>query len=78
MRLTGEFDIFLNRIRKAKTDFFFLSAVNVVPFPRLNFYILNFVPLTARGSQKYRTLKMLELTHQMLNVKNIVAACDPR
>lgn len=53
-------------------------AVNMVPFPRLHFFIPGFVPLTARGSQQYRALTVPELTHQMFDPKNMMAACDPR
>ncbi|XP_026726523.1 tubulin beta chain-like [Trichoplusia ni] len=53
-------------------------AVNMVPFPRLHFFMPGFAPLTARGSQKYRALTVPELTHQMFDAKNMMAACDPR
>ena len=29
-------------------------AVNMVPFPRLHFFMPGFAPLTSRGSQQYR------------------------
>merc|ERR1712241_1346627 len=45
-------------------------AVNLVPFPRLHFYMTGFAPLTSRGSQQYRALTVPELTEQMLNVQN--------
>ncbi|XP_037931257.1 tubulin beta-2 chain-like [Teleopsis dalmanni] len=53
-------------------------AVNMVPFPRLHFFVPGFVPLTSRGSQCYRALTVPELTHQMFDAKNMMAACDPR
>jgi len=53
-------------------------AVNMVPFPRLHFFMPGFAPLTARGSQQYRALTVAELTHQMFDAKNMMAACDPR
>ncbi|XP_016138200.1 tubulin, beta 6 class V [Sinocyclocheilus grahami] len=53
-------------------------AVNMVPFPRLHFFIPGFAPLTARGSQQYRALTVPELTQQMFDAKNMMAACDPR
>ena len=34
--------------------------------------------LTARGSQQYRALTVPELTQQMFETKNMMAACDPR
>ena len=48
-----------------------------------------FAPLTARGSQQYRcpaglaltlprALTVPELTQQMFDAKNMMAACDPR
>lgn len=53
-------------------------AVNMVPFPRLHFFMPGFAPLTARGSQSYRALTVPELTQQMFEAKNMMAACDPR
>ncbi|XP_013193567.2 tubulin beta chain [Amyelois transitella] len=53
-------------------------AVNMVPFPRLHFFMPGFAPLTSRGSQMYRALTVPELTHQMFDAKNMMAACDPR
>ena len=37
-----------------------------------------FAPLTSRGSQQYRSLTVPELTQQMFDAKNMMAACDPR
>merc|ERR1712136_434384 len=53
-------------------------AVNMVPFPRLHFFMPGFAPLTSRGSQQYRALTVTELTQQMFDAKNMMAACDPR
>merc|ERR1711893_166800 len=55
-----------------------LVSVNMVPFPRLHFFMPGFAPLTARGSQQYRALTVPELTQQMFDAKNMMAACDPR
>ncbi|XP_010857413.1 PREDICTED: tubulin beta-6 chain [Bison bison bison] len=46
-------------------------AVNMVPFPRLHFFMPGFAPLTARGSQQYRALFVEWIPN---NVK--VAVCD--
>ncbi|KAA6386454.1 MAG: putative tubulin beta chain, partial [Streblomastix strix] len=35
-------------------------------------------PLTSRGSQQYRALSVPELTQQMFDAKNMMAASDPR
>merc|ERR1712130_784661 len=53
-------------------------AVNMVPFPRLHFFMPGFAPLTSRGSQQYRALTVPELTQQMFDAKNMMTACDPR
>uniref|UniRef100_A0A2S2P542 Tubulin beta chain n=1 Tax=Schizaphis graminum TaxID=13262 RepID=A0A2S2P542_SCHGA len=53
-------------------------AVNMVPFPRLHFFITGFAPHTSRGSQQYRALTVPELVQQMFDAKNMMAACDPR
>lgn len=50
----------------------------MVPFPRLHFFMVGFAPLTARGSQQYRAVTVPELTQQMFDSKNMMAASDPR
>ena len=44
-------------------------AGNMVPFPCLHFFMPGFAPLTSR---------VPELTQQMFDAKNMMAACDPR
>jgi tubulin beta len=53
-------------------------AVNMVPFPRLHFFMVGFAPLTARGSASYRAVSVPELTQQMFDSKNMMADSDPR
>ncbi|CAD2097980.1 tubulin beta chain, putative [Plasmodium vinckei lentum] len=53
-------------------------AVNLIPFPRLHFFMIGFAPLTSRGSQQYRALTVPELTQQMFDAKNMMCASDPR
>jgi tubulin beta len=53
-------------------------AVNLIPFPRLHFFMIGFAPLTSRGSQQYRALTVPELTQQMFDSKNMMCAVDPR
>ena len=50
----------------------------MVPFPRLHFFMPGFVPLTSRSSQAYKAYSVKELTDQMFDPKNMMAACDPR
>jgi len=45
-------------------------AVNMIPFPRLHFFMTGFSPLTSRGSQQYRALTVPELTQQMFDAKS--------
>merc|ERR1719178_429325 len=40
--------------------------------------MIGFAPLTSRGSQQYRALTVPELTQQMFDAKNMMAAADPR
>ncbi|CAL4104893.1 unnamed protein product, partial [Meganyctiphanes norvegica] len=53
-------------------------AVNMVPFPRLHFFMPGFAPLTARGSQQYRSVTIPELTSQLFSPGNMMVASDPR
>merc|ERR1712072_1299750 len=53
-------------------------AVNLIPFPRLHFFMIGFAPLTSRGSQQYRALTVPELTQQGFDAKNMMCAADPR
>ena len=53
-------------------------AVNLIPFPRLHFFMIGFAPLTSRGSQQYRALTVPELTQQQFDAKNMMCAADPR
>ncbi|KAA0170482.1 hypothetical protein FNF28_01476 [Cafeteria roenbergensis] len=55
-----------------------VSAVNLIPFPRLHFFMVGFAPLTSRGSQQYKALTVPELTSQMFDAKNMMCAADPR
>lgn len=53
-------------------------AVNMVPFPRLHFFMSSVAPLTSRGGQAYRSMSVLELIHQAFNPHNMMCAIDPR
>lgn len=50
----------------------------MVPFPRLHFFVPGFAPLTPKASQQYRAVSVSEITQQMFDAKNMMAACDPR
>eukprot|EP00761_Pharyngomonas_kirbyi_P010665 gb/GECH01010686.1/.p1 GENE.gb/GECH01010686.1/~~gb/GECH01010686.1/.p1 ORF type:complete len:457 (+),score=106.65 gb/GECH01010686.1/:1-1371(+) len=53
-------------------------AVNLVPFPRLHFFMIGYAPLTAPSEASYSSLNVSQLTQQMFDSKNMMAACDPR
>ena len=53
-------------------------AVNLVPFPRLHFFMVGYAPLTSMGSKSFRSVTVPELTQQMFDAKNMMAASDPR
>jgi len=53
-------------------------AVNMIPFPRLHFFLVGFAPLTAAHSQSFRVLSVPELTQQAFDAKNMMCAADPR
>merc|ERR1712007_228854 len=53
-------------------------AVNMVPFPRLHFFLVGFAPLTSNQSKNYRVLTVPELTAQAFDAKNMMCAADPR
>jgi len=53
-------------------------AVNMVPFPRLHFFMPGYAPLVSRASNAFRAVTVAELTQQMFDAKNMMAACDPR
>jgi len=53
-------------------------AVNLVPFPRLHFFLVGYAPLGAKGFTNYSSSSIAELTTQMFDPKNMMAACDPK
>ena len=52
-------------------------GTNMVPFPRLHFFMPGFAPLTSRGGEAYRSLTVPELIQQMFTSRNMMTACDP-
>lgn len=53
-------------------------AVNLVPFPRLHFFMVGYAPLTSLKSANFRSLSVPELTQQMFDSRNMMAASDPK
>ncbi|XP_036592596.1 LOW QUALITY PROTEIN: tubulin beta chain-like [Trichosurus vulpecula] len=56
----------------------FNAGSDHVPFSRLHFFMPRFDPLTSHGSQQYCALTVPQLTQQMFDAKNMMAACDPK
>jgi len=53
-------------------------AVNLVPFPRLHFFLIGCAPLSSNGNKQYSSSSVSELATQMFDGRNMMAACDPR
>lgn len=53
-------------------------AVNMVPFPRLHFFMVGFAPLSAKGMHSFRQFTVAELTQQIFDSKNVMAGADPK
>jgi len=53
-------------------------AVNLVPFPRLHFFLVGSAPLNAADSAGFSSVNIPDLTSQMFNANNMLAACDPK
>ncbi|PVV03108.1 hypothetical protein BB560_002425 [Smittium megazygosporum] len=54
------------------------TAVNLVPFPRLHFFMVGFAPLSDLKSSSFRSITVPELTQQLFDSRNMMAASDPR
>jgi len=52
-------------------------AVNLVPFPRLHFFMPSCAPLMSRKSQGYEALGVPELTQQMFDHRSMMVAANP-
>jgi len=53
-------------------------AVNMVPFPRLHFFMPGFAPLTSRNNSLYEAQNVDELTKSIFDSKNMMVACNPK
>ncbi|ETO32482.1 Tubulin beta chain [Reticulomyxa filosa] len=53
-------------------------AVNLIPFPRLHFFMTGFAPLTSTNVAQYSNATVAELTGQMFDPRNMMCACDPK
>ncbi|PWA02301.1 hypothetical protein BB558_001570 [Smittium angustum] len=53
-------------------------AVNMVPFPRLHFFMTGFAPLSSLNIESFRNLNVQDLFSQMFDHRNMMVAADPR
>ncbi|KAL1461012.1 hypothetical protein WDU94_012945 [Cyamophila willieti] len=53
-------------------------AVNMVPFPRLHFFMSGNAPLISPKLVDYKLMSVGELTKELFDAKNMMVACDPR
>jgi len=53
-------------------------AVNLVPFPRLHFFLVSNAPIVSKETAAFTNQTVSELVTQMFDAKNLMAACDLR
>jgi tubulin beta len=51
-------------------------AVNLVPFPRLHFFLVANAPNVSKETSAFTNQSVAELATQMFDAKNLMAACD--
>lgn len=52
-------------------------AVNLVPFPRLHFFMVGYAPLSSANQHSFRYVTVPELTQQLFDSRNMMTASDP-
>lgn len=52
-------------------------AVNMVPFPRLHFFMPSYAPLFSRNCQSYEAVTVADLISRLFDAKNTMNACNP-
>jgi len=53
-------------------------AVNMVPFPRLHFFVVGCAPLYTQECIQYSNFSVTEMTNQLFETRNMMTACDPK
>ena len=53
------------------------QCVNLIPFPRLHFFINSYAPLTGRNHPVGEDLSAHQLVSSMLNPRNMMVSIDP-
>jgi tubulin beta len=52
-------------------------GVNLIPFPRLHFFLIGIAPLVAAKDRSYTKISVKELTEQVTSASSIMSAVDP-
>ncbi|KOC68978.1 Tubulin beta-1 chain [Habropoda laboriosa] len=52
--------------------------VNLVPFPRLHFFVPGYAPLFSRAAAPYKVLSVPELAQQLFHANSMFVYCDPK
>jgi len=52
-------------------------CVNLIPFPRLHFFLVGTAPLYSVASKAFASANIKELINQMFDARNMMAACNP-
>lgn len=53
-------------------------AVNMVPFPRLHFFMPSYAPLFSKSATSYESMSVHDLFMQLFDAGSTMNACDPR
>ena len=53
-------------------------AVNLIPFPRMHFFMIGIAPLVQKSSVQFKKYTVPELAQQIFDAKNMMCAADPR
>ncbi|XP_076389848.1 tubulin beta chain-like isoform X2 [Megachile rotundata] len=51
--------------------------VNLVPYPRLHFFVPGYAPLTSRSAAPFTVLSVPQLTQQLFHANSMFAYCNP-
>ena len=53
-------------------------AVNLIPFPRMHFFMIGIAPLIQKSFVQFKKYTVPELAQQIFDAKNMMCAADPR
>ncbi len=53
-------------------------GTNLIPFPRLHFFMIGVAPLVSKQARAYRSYRVADVMQQMFDARNMMCAADPR